>query len=366
MSEVVNEAPQQEAQPSKIFGEWKPFDLGDGREPYSPNVVQEASPAVQESTPAPAPAAAAPTTQADLVPNTTEAAATQTGTPPASAAQTTDAQPATQPINLEQLGVTPDYVEAYKDESFKEFFEAYKAGKLPEYLADRTTDYNKVSDESLVRSQIARKYQNIDDLELRQKAIEREFAKNYPLSGDEDEDKDVLESMKIDAAIERSQLVKEQAQRKGIPSLDQSKAQEEQRKAAELEMTKQIESYLSQPAVKQFETSRTAMIGEGEEAFKIEVPQNVDLRNVLSRPDQHFFPLFVKPDGAWDDTKWHTIVAIASNYDNFRKAVADHYKAIGEKSEFLKSRNIPSAQDGNTPPPSTKERILGDFIPYNR
>lgn len=365
MAEIAQDnTPQVEAQQTRILGDWTPIDTGDGRQPYSPSVPTV--PETGQETPT------VPQPQADLVPNTTEAVAAATTAPPASAAQPQAQEPVAQPagdaepiVDYSKLGLDADYVNAYKDDSFKEFFNAYKEGKLQEYLADRTTDYNKVSDEALVKMQLARKYENIDDAELRQKAIDRAFAKNYPLTGDSDEDADVLESMKIDAAIERSQRIKEQAQRKEIPTYDQSKAQEEQRIAAEAELNKQIESYLSQPSVKQFETSRTAMIGEGEEAFKLEVPQNVDLRNVLSRPDKNFFPLFVKENGTWDDDKWHTVVAIAANFDNFRKTVAEHYKAIGEKSEFLKSRNIPSVPENSAPPQQTRERMLGDFTPFN-
>lgn len=312
-------------------------------------IVQNESASVQSNEQATqaAPSQAAPAEQA-------------AATPPASAEPVQPVTPPTQaePFDpYEALGLPKGGGE------YKKFFEAAKAGKeeFKKFVDVAFTDYDKVSDQDVLRASFDKKYAGMGFTEDDRKLLFDDYVqKTYSLTGDEVADRLGLLRMKADALEVRNALKQEQAGYV-IPTIgEQNKPQSTTQSAEYQELTEQL---LNHPTLKQFETNRTVTFGSGEEAYNFEVSADVPVNDVITKNMGLLFQPFISKDANGkvnvDVARIAKLTAYAHNMDKVEEMLMRHGAKLGEK-RFI-DKELKNKVDDNAsqdPPVVHKNRIF--------
>lgn len=275
------------------------------------------------------------------------------------------AQVAVEPPKVEVPPQEPIYKEYSQDELWeklgideggKKIFDAYKAGKLDEFVSIKNTDYDKMSDLELLRLDLAQKYPNMTKEKL--DVLYNKKLSSYGLSDEFDEEG--METGKIlleaDMLSVRDGLKTKQKEYAIAAYQNPNQVSQEQLKAQQAE----FEAYVNNlPEFKKFETDRVVKFGNGEVNFV--APNELDLKRATIDPE-HFFSQFMEADKTLKSEKWIKAVTYANNAEMVEKALIDYGKALGRKEENEALRNPSSRQSNNEPIGETKSVVWKGFV----
>lgn len=229
------------------------------------------------------------------------------------------------------------------DANAKKVLDAYRTGKLKEYIDISSRDYNTVSDVDLIRQDIAEKYHMVpkEDQELI-------FKNKYNLTGDEDADRLANIMIKADAHAMRQTKITEQ-QNYTIPEY---KAPEQQ---VDPNAQKQIDEFINtintDPIMTAFESNRQVRLGTGDDAYNFETPKSFDLKKAILSPDGLFAAVVENVNGApkLNMQKLQRLANYAYHMDDVESALINHGKTLGARKSFEELRN-PQEDPATVPP----------------
>ena len=245
------------------------------------------------------------------------------------------------------------------DPALQKIMDAYKAGRLEEYLKISTTDYDKMSAEQIIKLDLRKQWPSVSEKAL--DTLYQDKLKNeFKISGDYEDDNAVgIELMEAKANMIRDGLKAEQANYQ-IPAY-QPDPEAEQLRVQQEQQVIQIQQHLeSHPALTAFETNRKITIGEGDEAFHFEADPMLDVRATLT--SNSFYEDLWKqgPNGPqFDMETWILFNAIKKDKAKFFKTLIDHGRTLGKKEEFNELRNAGDAVTTQAAPTPQKSRIIG-------
>jgi len=261
---------------------------------------------------------------------------------------------------LKELGFderTAKFVNELKDYDPKVIgiLEAYKEGKLNDYLKELSTDYAKMPAEEVMRHQLRQEYPKASEKQL-DIIFKKEIVSEYNLNSfDEEEKEEGLELLNAKADKYRDALIKNQE------SYLLPKAPEKQ---VEVDNTNQlVENALNDfkiqitdsPFTKQLIETKQLVIGEGDDKFSYNVTDTDNLLSVLYDSDKWADGIFTtekQQDGTEklipDVEKQLLIALVHQDHKGFLKEIGKHYKALGGKSAIEPIENAKVPESVNT------------------
>lgn len=252
------------------------------------------------------------------------------------------------------------------DEKMINFFSRWKGGEdLKDYLEAVTTDYSKMTPEELLKRQLFKEFGSLsaEDFEevYRMKVIEQ-----YKLDPDVYDEKEVRRGrllLGIDADRVRQDLIKKQQELllskppEPGPSIAEQEAQ-----ALQEQREKDFETYKglvnNHEQTKQLISTKLLKIGNGDNAFNLEVTNPNDVLDLLYDPAKWAQKLW-NADGTPNVRKQLILGAIANDEEMFFSNWAKHYEMLGAKSVADKIQNASEPPPGTpaTANPSTDDPI---------
>lgn len=260
--------------------------------------------------------------------------------------------PVTESVTEEKVQIDPFKELGFEDEKDKKFIsqlhEAYKEGKLTEFIEKVTTDYSKVPDIELLKMQFENKYPSAekDDIDL---LMERKL-QEYGYTGGEDEvaDAKATKLLRLDMMPIREELQKQQEEFKNQaftkqPSPDELKAQKD---------WEEFVSFVDNNAeFNEFGRNKTLSFGE----FKIEAPQDFDPKKLAKDPTALLGKFFDNSG----KLKVNEFIEFALVGTNAKKAINDAIafgKAVATKEFHDKLRGVDGGKGVSAPPTAQNGR----------
>lgn len=262
--------------------------------------------------------------------------------------------PVEAPIETPVVTLTPEYqapqapaepVDYWKelgvDEDGRKVLEAYKQGKLDEFVSIKNTNYDVIPDEELLRLDIKNKYPTLSQEE--QSRLYNKKLKSYGF--DEFADDDAILDSKILLKADMQSIRDGLKQKQSEYQIGEYKAPSQVNEEAKAQQM-QFENYINTlPAFKQFETDRTVKLTEG---LNFIAPQSLDVRKEAVNPDA-FLGRFWNADGSFKADKWAAVVNYAENAEMVIKTAVDYGKSLGRKENDDLLRNPSSSAPANAP-----------------
>lgn len=240
----------------------------------------------------------------------------------------------------------------FKDDFIKGVVEFYeKTGDLTPYLQAKTIDFEKMSDEDVLRRNLREQYSDISD-----KAFERLYKQQvvdkYKLDADEwgQEDSELgRELLKTEASKIRSQYMDWQ---KNFSAPDQP----EEDNSRELEIIAKFENDVkNNELTKKILSEKRIQIKVGDGEFNYEVANPNELLDMTVDNDK-FFSQFALGQGSLDYAKWYKTVAYSQNPELFERSLVNYGKALGREEVTKEIKNPSTNPVGDVPTESS-----GDF-----
>lgn len=248
---------------------------------------------------------------------------------PAQPEQATPAQPAAPAAPAAPEQPAPD-------EGLQKVIDAYKGGKLKEYLEISGRDYRGMSDEDVFKQDLRKANPGVPERVINKMLVDR-LAK-YDFGDDEEAIADGEKYRKLEADKIRDVFEAEQKafSLPAAPSAD-PQATSEQIQAQQKEV-KALSDYLeTHPVLQAFETSPVLKVGEsGEFAYKVD-PAILNKKSLLfpeKMLDQMFWSTDDKGSKTFDMEGYIATRNYALNRKAFEKALIEYGKSIGSKAEF--------------------------------
>jgi hypothetical protein len=193
-------------------------------------------------------------------------------------------------------------------------------------------DYNKLSDEEILRKDLREKYPTLSDKAL-QLLYKEQVVDRYKLDPDRYDELETelgKELMAAEAANKRVGYIDKQNQFRG-PELQPQAPQVDE---------KFIQQLQSDPVTQKLMADKNVIIDFNGEQFSYEV-DNAQAMMEMTMDNTKFFNLFAKPEGGVDLNKWYRVLNYASSMEVFEKSLIAHGKALGE-ADVINRRKNPS------------------------
>lgn len=294
---------------------------------------------------------------------TQTAPAQETVTPPAAAATTPEVvtQP---PVETDWKTVLSkvDRKEALKVLGLDDFdidLVEYRrtTGDVTPFLEVKTKDWNKISDEEVVRHDLRKKYTGLSDEEFaliyRDEVIDR-----YNLDRETYDENDIKAKtgavkLKFEANQIRQREIAEQAKFRA-PERQDNSAEIERQRQAEIDQHNQ---FLTQHAATQaLITNKRLVLGSGDHKFNYEISSPQEVLGMITNPEK-YQQYFTQPNGQPDVEKLLFLTAAAKDPNGLVKSLIDYGISLGNKQTIDKElHNIPDKT--GTPPPSSEPANL--------
>lgn len=306
------------------------------------------------------PAASTETVTAPVAPPET-AKAPATTPAPSEPPKPVQQQPApAQPSDWKQDIKKADTKEVLKELGFDEkmvgFFSKWKSsGDVKEYLEAMSVDYTKMSAEDVMRRYLQNEYPGLEPADF-EELFQMKIVDQYKLNPDQYSETEVKRGkilLNADAKKIREQFTAKQ-QELILSQPPQAEDPEQKWVEAQKQEIEKYKNVLGQdPATKNLLTAKKLVIGEGEEAFNLEISEPEKIISALNDPSE-WASLIFNEDGSPKVSKQLLLSAIANDTDgNLFKAMTAHYKSLGAKNAIdpIENASQPVGTPTNQPPP---------------
>jgi hypothetical protein len=239
----------------------------------------------------------------------------------------------------------------WKDDFIREAVEFYeKTGDLTPYLQAKTVDFNKMSDEEILRKSLREQYSDLTDKAF-DRLYQKEVVDKYKLDADEyGEDDSELgrELLKAEASKVRNQYIEWQTKFK-------APEQESDNSQIEDALKKFEEDVRNNLMTQNILQNKKISLKIGENEFNYEIPNADSLLNMTLDNDK-FFSQFAGQEGNVDYARWYKTAAYSQNPELFEKALVNFGKTIGREEVTKELKNPSNNSVGSVPTESS-----GDF-----
>jgi len=251
-------------------------------------------------------------------------------------------QATTEPIDYwKELGV---------DDDGKKVLEAWKQGKLDEYLSIKNANYDAIPDEELLRMQLKQEYPTMS-----QDKLDRLYNKKlnaYGLTNEFDEEAVLDGKVQLEADMQkvRDGLKQKQSEYQiGEYKAPQQVQEDEYRKQQEA-----LSSYMdSVDYFKQLETSKSIKLTND---LNFSTPQGFNAKELAKNPDK-LMASFWNADGTFKAAEFADMVNYRFNSEMVKNTMINHGKSLGKKEADDYLRN-PSSRASQDVMPSTSPKIV--------
>ena len=242
---------------------------------------------------------------------------------------------------LGKLRDSANQSQSMKDDFIKGVVDYYnKTGDVTPYLEAKLVNYEKLSNEEILKKSLKEQYPTISDRAL-QALYQEQVVERFKLDPDRFDDLQVevgTELLAAEAARLRSQYVERQNQFKAPePVQGQNPAQPQ----AEVEAW--INTIKADPITQKFMAEKNVSISYNGEQFNYEVDSPNDVLD-MTVDNTKFFNKFIKQDGQVDLQKWFRVVNYALDPETFERSLIAHGKTLGEEDVVSRRKN-PSTPD---------------------
>lgn len=239
----------------------------------------------------------------------------------------------------------------WKDDFIREAVEFYeKTGDLTPYLQAKTVDFNKMSDEEILRRNLREQYSDLTDKAF-DRLYQKEVVDKYKLDADEyGEDDSELgrELLKAEASKVRNQYIEWQNKFKAPdPEVDNSQVEEALKKFED--------DVRNNPMTQSILQNKKISLKIGDSEFNYEIP-NADSLLTMTLDNDKFFSQFAGQEGNVDYARWYKTAAYSQNPELFEKALVNFGKTIGREEVTRELKNPSNTSVGDVPTESS-----GDF-----
>lgn len=280
-----------------------------------------------------------------------------------------------QPITvLKELGLddkTAKFVTELKqyDPKLVGILEAYKDGKLNDYLKELSTDYSTMSAEDVMRHQLRQEYPKASEKQL-DILFKKEVVNAYNLnSDDEDEKEEGLELLSAKADKFRDTLIKNQ-ENFLLPKPPEKQVEVDNTKQLVDDALNDFKLQINEsPITRQLIETKQLTFGDGDDKFSFPVENTDELLSVLYDSDKWADGIFVtekQQDGSDklipNIEKQLLIAAVHQDHIGFIKELSKQFKAKGGKSvvddlENVKPKDVVITSSGENQPKSPAEAM---------
>jgi hypothetical protein len=245
----------------------------------------------------------------------------------------------------------PDY--QFKDDFIKGLVEYYeKTGDVTPYLQAKTVDFQKLSDEEIMRRNLREQYPDISD-----KAFDRlyktQVVDKYKIDADEwgEEDSELgRELLKAEASKLRNSYAEWQ---KNFTAPEPVASNDEQES---IELLQKFEQEVkSHQATKSLLDGKKITIKTQDGEFNYELPEANRVLDMTINNDL-FFTQFANDNGQLDYDRWYKTAAYSQNPELFERALINFGKTLG-RTEVTKEIKNPQITPANDVPTDSS----GDF-----
>lgn len=214
-----------------------------------------------------------------------------------------------------------------------------KGGNAIDFLNARAIDYNKVSDEDIIKADLQKQYPNFSPQQ-----ISLMFNRKYNVSeGADPEDKEFAQlQLQADAYNSRQQKIQEQSKFKipDTPILQKDEAYEQWKKEQESEpklMEKFRSFYETHEATKALNESKRVAInlGEGVPPFNFTIDHPQVLTKALTDGGAILNKLMTTQSGEPDVAKQHLVTLFSFNPEKFIQDIFKYGQSMGVRKELV-------------------------------
>ncbi|MES2287372.1 MAG: hypothetical protein V4547_16890 [Bacteroidota bacterium] len=239
--------------------------------------------------------------------------------------------------------------------------QAYKNGTLGDYINALGTDYSKMSDVYVMRSQLRKDYPKVSDAAF-EALFEDEVLDKYKLDSETYSEQEVAKGkllLEAKAARYRDELMANQ-EKFLMPAKPEPKAEPVPDNTAELKAKENVEAYKREieesPFAKDIVANKKITLGEGKEKFTFKVEEPSELLATLTDPNEWVNSMYDKVEKGADgkeytvlNTEKQLIVAAVQKYGTkFLDAYAKHFRGLGGK-EVIEPIDNASEPEKSTP-----------------
>lgn len=261
-----------------------------------------------------------------------------------------------------------------EDELLKGLVEYYEqGGDLTKYLEAKVVDYDKYSDEDILRLEYEKKYPGLGKQEV-DRLWQRHLEKAYGIGEDADDSEIELAKIQIKAdALQARQQLKEEQSKFKLPEPKQV-ATNEGPTEAEIEaiqkQQQEIEAML-QPVLKKYgqEKKITVKYGDSDPGLNYEL-KDWDVIEDIAQNDQKFFSLFATGDekNPVDLDKWIEVIAFAKDPEGYKRSLIGYGKNLGTEGVVNEITNpgTPNAKPASAGPSSLFDAMKAAVEASNR
>ena len=247
--------------------------------------------------------------------------------------------------------------------------EAYKEGKLNDYLKELSTDYATMSAEEVMRHQLRQEYPKASEKQL-DILFRKEVVSAYNLNSDDDEEREEgLELLSAKADKYRDGLIKTQESYL-LPKYTEKEVEQDNSIQLEENALNDFKIQINEsPLTKQLIETNKLTFGDGEDKFSFPVQNTENLLNVLYDSQKWADGLFIvekNKDGSDklipNIEKQLLIAAVHQDHVGFLKELGKQFKAKGGKSvvddlENAKPKDVLITSSGENQPKSAAEAM---------
>lgn len=231
---------------------------------------------------------------------------------------------------------------SFRDDFIKKAVDYYnQTGDLTPYLEAKLVDYNKLSDEEILKRSLRDQYPTISDKAL-SLLYQEQVTERFKLDPDRFEELQVevgKELLAAEASRLRSQYIDKQNQFKAPePAVTPNQAQQSQ---ADLEQW--LNTVKADAATGKLLMDKSISISYNNEQFSYEVDNPQALID-MTVDNTKFFGSFLREDGSVDLQKWYRVLNYANDPETFERSLIAHGKTLGEEDVVTRRKN-PSAPD---------------------
>jgi hypothetical protein len=243
----------------------------------------------------------------------------------------------------------------WKDDFIKGVVEFYeKTGDITPYLAAKTVDFTKMSDEDILRRSLREQYAELSDKAF-DKLYKQQVIEKFKLDPDEyTEDEHDLgkELLKIEANKARQTYMDWQKNFSAPTPVADTAGDEEAAK-----MMQQFEQNVkSSQSTQRLMSDKKISIKTSDGDFNFEL-QSPDVIVDMTLDNDKFFSQFANQSGDIDYDRWYKTAAYSQNPEMFEKALINYGKTLG-RLEVTKDIKNPSGLGSGDIPTDT----AGDFV----
>lgn len=252
------------------------------------------------------------------------------------------------------------------DEDWKKFREAYEAGVLDEYLKVSSIDYSKMSDEEILRMDLAAQWEGLEP-DQKKKAVDLELRKRYGIGEDED-DVDEMAQLRLlrDAKKVRDEMIKKQGEFK-IP---ERKVEDKPDNPAaslppelEKKLREQADFLTNSPKTKDFfETGKLSVKYGDADPYNIEVTNKEDVLSILN--GEKSLMDAVATENGYDLDRLYKALAYMADPESFEKSLIVYGKNLGTDTVLDTIENPSKGDPVSKPDPGEGDvlaKALGAF-----